>query len=187
MPPWHPIFGHLLSLPPILKELPKDAQQPYSFEVLSKDFTESDTLFYLDLWPFSNPLLVVSSPSLAIQACQQHDLPKPYVLDAFFRPFAGGDNLFTMNGAEWKRSRALFNPGFQANYLLGQMSHIVEEASVYVDILREHAQKGDMFSLDEVTLWFTMDVIGIVSLYVHGDDPCPYESLTASTSVTTHP
>ena len=176
MPPWHPILGHLLSLPPILKLLPSDAQQPYIFEVIAKNFTESDTLFYLDLWPFSNPLLMVASPSMALQACgQQNDLVKPHVLDAFFRPFAGGDNLFTMNGPEWKRSRALFTPGFQANYLLGQMSHIVEETSVYVDILREHSRKGDMFSLDDVTLWFTMDVIGVVSLYVSRSIIIPYK------------
>ncbi|MCJ1248455.1 hypothetical protein MMC30_005673 [Trapelia coarctata] len=180
MPPWHPILGHLLTLPPILKLLPRDAQQPYIFEVLAKDFKESDTLFYLDLWPFSNPILLVASPSMAIQACQQHDLVKPHVLDAFFRPFAGGDNLFTMNGPEWKRSRALFTPGFQANYLLGQMAHIVEETAVYVDILREHVRKGDVFSLDEVTLWFTMDVIGIVSLNSRLNSQRKYNALASA-------
>lgn len=164
MPLWNPILGHLLSLPPILKQLPKDAQQPYAFKELSKNFANTDSLFYLDLWPFSNPLIVVSSPDLSIQACQQHDLPKPSILDAFFRPLAGGDNLFTMNGAEWKRSRALFNPGFSANYLLRHISQIVEPTLVYVEILREQAHKGEVFSLDDMTLWFTMDVIGAVTL-----------------------
>ena len=164
MPPWNPILGNLLVLPPILKQLPADSQQPDAFAQLSKSFTQSDSVFYLDLWPFSNPLMVVSSPFLAIQACQQHDLPKPAVLDPFFRPLAGGDNLFTMNGTEWKRSRSMFASGFNANYLLGQTEHIVEEAEVYVDKLRDHALQGDMFSLDEATLWFTMDVIGVVTL-----------------------
>jgi cytochrome P450 len=164
MPPWNPILGNMLVLPPILKALPRDAQQPDAFSDLSKNFPQSDGLFYLDLWPFSNPLLIISSPSLAIQTCQQHDLPKPAVLDPFFRPLAGGDSLFTMNGAEWKRSRALFNPGFNASNLLGQMGQIVDEAEVYVQVLREYAVRGEMFSLDEVTLWFTMDVIGSVTL-----------------------
>ena len=35
---------------------------------------------------------------------------------------------------------------------------------VYVDILREYARKGDMFSLDEVALWYKMHVIGAVTL-----------------------
>ncbi|MCJ1394721.1 hypothetical protein MMC18_007601 [Xylographa bjoerkii] len=164
MPPWSPIFGHLLSLPPVLKLFPKDAISTLAFGELSKKFPESDGLYYLDAWPIGIPLLVITSPSQAIQACQQYDLPKPDVLDEFFHPFAGGDNLFTMNGSEWKRSRAMFNPGFNANYLLGHISHIVEEASVYVEVLREHAQRGQMFSLDEITLWFTMDIIGAVTL-----------------------
>ncbi|KAL3421062.1 afln vera monooxygenase [Phlyctema vagabunda] len=164
MPPWNPFLGHLLSLPPVLKLFPEDAQQIFAFGELSKQFTKSDGLFYLDMWPFSDPLLVISSPSQCIQACQQHDLPKPRVMKDFFHPFAGGENLFTMNGPEWKRSRALFNPGFAANYILEQMPHIVEEALVYVDVLREHAKKGDVFSLDDATLWFTMDIIGAVTL-----------------------
>lgn len=58
----------------------------------------------------------------------------------------------------------MFAPGFNANYLLGQMGHIVEETSVFVDILREHARKGDIFSLDRLTCDFTMDIIGAVCL-----------------------
>lgn len=161
---WNPWLGHLLCLPPILKTLPLNAQQPEAFAILAKNFESSDGTFYLDLWPFSNPLLVVTSPPLAIQSCQQHDLVKPHILKPFFAPLAGGDNLFTMNGAEWKRSRALFNPGFQANYILAQMDHVVEETSVYVEILREHARSKGLFSLDEVTLWFTLDIIGVVTL-----------------------
>jgi hypothetical protein len=97
---------------------------------LSKGFPKSDHSFYLDVWPFSLPLLIVTSPSMSIQACQQYDLPKPATLKPFFYPFAGGDNLFVTNGAEWKHDRSLFNPGFNANYLLGQMNHIIEETLV---------------------------------------------------------
>ena len=164
MPEWHPVFGHLLCLPPILKTLPRNAQQPEAFAKLAGKFGSSDGTFYLDLWPFSNPLLIVTSPPLAIQTCQQHDLVKPHILGPFFDPLAGGPNLFTMNGAEWRRSRALFNPGFSANYILAQIGHIVEETLVYVEILREHARDQKLFSLDEITLWFTLDIIGVVSL-----------------------
>lgn len=162
---WNPLFGHLLHLPSVLKLFPNRAQQSYPFSELSKQFDKtSDSLFYIDLWPAGDPLIVVSSPSMSMQACQEHDLPKPSVLAPFFHPFAGGDNLFTMNGPEWRRSRTLFNPGFSTSYLITQISHIVEEASVYVEILREHARKSDMFSLDNMTLWFTLDIIGSLAL-----------------------
>ena len=165
MPEWSPLFGHLLYLLPIIKRFPKNSQQPYVIGEVSKRFDESsDGLFYLDSWPAGNPLVVVTSPSLAVQACQEHDLSKPSLLVPFFHPLVGGENLFTWNGPEWKRSRGLFNSGFSSSYLSTQIGHIVEEATIYVDILREHARKGDMFSLDNMTLWFTLDIIGALTL-----------------------
>ncbi|KAF3069067.1 hypothetical protein GL218_08063 [Daldinia childiae] len=166
MPPWNSILGHLLAIPPVMKTLPEDTQQPDAFEVLCRENEkrDADSIIYIDMWPFADPLMVICSPVLAIQACQEYDLPKPPILHAFFNPLAGGANLFTMNGPEWKRSRSLFNSGFSASYILQQTSHVVDEAEVYVDILREHARKGKMFSLDDVTCWYMMDVIGAVTL-----------------------
>ena len=60
MPPWNSILGHLLSLPPVLEKLFKDSQQSYAFGELSKNFAKSDYLSYLDLWPFSKPLIVAT-------------------------------------------------------------------------------------------------------------------------------
>jgi len=165
MPPWNPITGHLLCMLPVLGRFPKDVINTYLigelFEAVPRSENSPD-IMYLDMWPFGMPLSVVKSPDFAIQVAQQHDLPKPAVLKPFFNPFAGGDNLFTMNGPEWKRSRAMVAPGFNAHYLLGQMGHIVEETAVFVEILKEHAQKGDMFSLDKLACNFTMDIIGAV-------------------------
>ncbi|KAI1198749.1 cytochrome protein [Nemania serpens] len=166
MPPWNPILGHLLAVPPVMKQLPEDTQQPDAFEALCRahENRDADSIIYLDMWPFADPMMVICSPVLATQACQQYDLPKPPILHAFFNPLAGGANLFTMNGPEWKRSRTLFNSGFSASYVLQQTAHIVDEAEVYVDILREYAAQNTMFSLDDVTCWYLMDVIGAVTL-----------------------
>ncbi|KAI1442336.1 cytochrome protein [Annulohypoxylon stygium] len=166
MPPWNSVLGHLLAVPPVMKTLPEDTQQPDAFEALCRanENKDADSIIYLDMWPFADPMMVICSPVLAVQACQEYDLPKPPILHAIFGPLAGGPNLFTMNGSEWKSSRALFNSGFSASYILQQTSHIVDETEVYVDVLREHARKGKTFSLDDVTLWYMMDVIGSVTL-----------------------
>ncbi|XDG04948.1 hypothetical protein ABKA04_004563 [Annulohypoxylon sp. FPYF3050] len=166
MPPWNSALGHLLAVPPVMKTLPEDTQQPDAFEALCRanEKEDADSIIYLDMWPFADPMMVICSPVLAVQACQEFDLPKPPILHAFFGPLAGGPNLFTMNGSEWKSSRALFNSGFSASYILQQTSHIVDETEVYVDVLREHARKGKTFSLNDVTLWYMMDVIGSVTL-----------------------
>lgn len=109
--------------------------------------------------------MVISSPSLAIQATQELDLPKPFDLDRFFRPFAGGtDTLFTLNGTEWKRSHAIFKPGFSASFILSQTHNIVRETADLVEIFKDHATKGDIFLLDDLLGYFMMDIIGAVIL-----------------------
>lgn len=166
MAPWSPFFGHLAALLPLMKTLPEDRHQQDLLEKLCQSHEgDGDSVTYVDTWPFSEPLMVVCSPVLAAQACgPEYDLIKPPLLHDFFNQLAGGTNMFTMNGDEWRCSRALFNSGFSATYILQQTSHIVNEAEIYVNILRQHARKGDMFSLDDITCWYLMDVIGAVSL-----------------------
>ncbi|KAJ4982701.1 AflN/verA/monooxygenase [Stagonosporopsis vannaccii] len=164
MPPWEFAAGHLQVLPPLLEKLPKGSQQSDAFTLLSYNFKETDGCFYIDVWPFTSPLLVITSPELAMQACQEHDLPKPDVLLPFFAPIAGGPSMFVMNGAEWKRTRSLFNHGFSASVMLERTPQIVTETEAYVNLLREHAKKGDTFSLDKLTCDYMMDVIGAVCI-----------------------
>ncbi|KAN0112751.1 cytochrome P450 [Hyaloscypha variabilis] len=165
MPPWNIFTGNMLALLPLLKKFPGNAHQNYLITELSKDFTKWDSAFYLDLWPFSIPFLVINSPSLATQATQELDLPKPFDLDRFFRPFAGGtDTLFTLNGAEWKQTHAIFKPGFSASFILSQTDNIVRETASLVEILKDHATKGNIFLLDDLLGYFMMDIIGAVVL-----------------------
>ncbi|KAM7195834.1 Cytochrome P450 [Rhypophila sp. PSN 637] len=161
MPPWNPFLGHLLALSSALAKLPSDTQQPDAFEILCKIHEKEDgeSLIYLDLWPFAaDQLLVICSPTLAVQACQDHDLARPEILHKFFDSLAGGDNLFTMKGAEWKR--------LQLELYLATNGHVVDEAEVYASKLREHARQGDLFSLDKMTCWDTMDIIGAIRWHV---------------------
>lgn len=72
--------------------------------------------------------------------------------------------MFVPKGAEWKRRRARFNAGSSANAILNHTAQVQQEAQVFADIIREHTDKGDMFSSDGLTCWFTIDVIRAVAL-----------------------
>lgn len=149
-----------------MAKIPKDAQQSDAFTMLSYEFPKFDNCFYMDVWPFTaKPFLVITSLELAVQACQTFALPKPHSLTVYFHPFTGGPNIFTTNGPEWKRARSLFNSAFSTNTIVQQTAHIMEEAEVYVDVLREYARKGDTFSLDKMTCDYMMDVIGSVAMW----------------------
>ncbi|KAE8398860.1 cytochrome protein [Aspergillus pseudonomiae] len=167
MPQWDFAAGNLRMLPDLMKRHPKGSQQSEAFTLLSYEFPNNDNCFYIDVWPFTKPLLVVTSPDLAVQASQTYALPKPPVLAEFFNPFTGGPSIFVTNGPEWKHARGLFNPAFSASNILEHTPYIVEEAEVYVEILREHARKGDMFTLDKMTCDYVMDIIGYVAMKAH--------------------
>ncbi|KAK7183007.1 hypothetical protein DPSP01_006044 [Paraphaeosphaeria sporulosa] len=164
MPPWNPVLGHLLVLPAIIKHLPKDVQQSWIFRCTARDFEASDGLHYIDLWPFAMPMILVTDPLIANEVCVEHDFGKPEMLKPFFSTIVGGDGMFTMNGAEWKKSHALFAPGFAERVILERMGQVVGECEVYVERLRNEANKGEIFSLDELTCDYMMDVIGTITL-----------------------
>ncbi|KAE8341470.1 hypothetical protein BDV24DRAFT_151135 [Aspergillus arachidicola] len=103
MPKWNFAAGNLQILPDLMKRHPKGSQQSEAFTLLSYEFATSDNCFYIDLWPFTKPLLVY-------------------------------------------------------------IPHIVEEAQEYVEILREHARKGNTFTLDKMTCDYVLDIIGRVAM-----------------------
>ncbi|RAK90847.1 sterigmatocystin biosynthesis P450 monooxygenase stcS [Aspergillus costaricaensis CBS 115574] len=165
MPPWDPIFGHLRIMPGLAKKCPSDALQSQTFAVLSMQYPGLQNGFYIDVWPFMCPMFVCTTPPLAVQACQTHNLPKPTdLLAPFINPMSGGDTFFTTNGAVWKHDRDLFNHAFSTTVVVGHVDYILEEAEIYVGILREHAIKGDTFSMDDLACSYMMDVIGNVAL-----------------------
>lgn len=160
------MLGHLLALDEAYKKysLPVDLHRHDMFGAMSRDFPETDGLFYADVWPFINPLLIVTSPVYAIQTYQRQDLDKPVDLVSFMHPIAGGNTIFTSNGQEWKNARSLFSSGFNSAYILNQTEYVVREAEEYVSVLEEHARSGKMFLLDDVHLKYTMNISGLLTL-----------------------
>ena len=153
------LWGHLAQIQSIRSQLPSDAHITNLMSKISEQFPDSDSIYYMDLWPFIPPLLILSSPNTAAQAIKQHSLRKPPVLAEIFRPITGGNTLVFMNDEEWKKSRSIFNPGFSPNYLATQIPAIVEEVISFKETLREACQQGKIFQLDPVTLNLTLDVI----------------------------
>ena len=159
------LFGHLLALKPYVDRLPSDAHGFLAAGHMAREFPRG--LFYLDVWPFGEPLIICNSAKAAIQVTQKTILAtrKPKSLYAWFYSIAGGPNLFTMHDDEWSSWRNVFNPGFSQAHLFSLVPAIVRQTLEYQETLKHYATKGNMFQLDEVTLWFTMDLIGTTVLY----------------------
>ncbi|KAK8129115.1 hypothetical protein PG984_010223 [Apiospora sp. TS-2023a] len=168
MPPFHPVFGHLLAVKQAMQGLPRDITTHVMVRKMAKSLPDSGGNFYLNLWPFSKTLLVIANPVTAAQV-EAASLDKPAFMCGTMEVINGGPSLMTMHGETWKKWRALFNPGFAPAYMTGLAPSILDEASVLCRLLRERATTkgkgvgGEMFQLEEYTLKFTFDVISRIT------------------------
>jgi cytochrome P450 len=161
MPHWHPVFGHLKALKENSLNLPRNASSHVTFMQLSRSFSMG--IFYVDLYPFSYPLIVVFSPFLASQV-ESLDLTKPNDIYGKVDAITDGPSLLTMHGDIWKRWRKMFNPGFSETCMMGLADGIAQEVGVFCEVLKNMAIEERMFQLEEATLRLTFDVIGLTSL-----------------------
>jgi cytochrome P450 len=120
-------------------------------------------VFYLNLWPFNAPLMVVANPYVVSQV-EAAFLDKPPNINSTLETINGGPSLLTMHGSTWKRWRALFNPGFATGYMTGLSPAIAEEVAVFCRLLQDRAKKEEVFPMEEYTLRLTFDIIARVTL-----------------------
>lgn len=166
MPPYNPILGHLLVAKDILSSIPTDAHPMYLTDQLRRKYPDMGPVFYFDMWPFSIPMLFAQSPSSAYQLIQERIHPKAEPVRKFMYPLTKNNDLVTMEGQLWKKWRSVLSPGFSASHLMTLVPGILKAISTFSEILDEHAQTNNMFFLEQTLINMTMDVIGVVTLYV---------------------
>ncbi|MCJ1245230.1 hypothetical protein MMC30_002433 [Trapelia coarctata] len=180
MPPHHPIFGHIILSAKIIQGFPSYAHGNYLPNQIRRLYPHLDTAFYLDTWPFGPPVLAVISPDMMYQFTQDRYLPKDAGMRHFLKPLTGKYDLVTLEGPIWKRWRAIFNPGFSASHIMTLIPGMVEEVSVFRDILRGHAEKGDLFCLENLALNLTIDIIGRVVMDHKFNSQLTYNDMTSA-------
>ena len=121
-------------------------------------------IFYIDTWPFLEPICVIVDPDVAYQVTVQNSLPKHKSVTKAIWPLVGEKNLGSMDGAEHKMWRAIFNPGFSSAHLMTLVDGIVDDSMLFMEILGRHAEEQDIFSLEEAATKATVDIIGRVVL-----------------------
>ena len=157
------LFGHLLYLKKRMDALPSNAHYQYMFADIAHEHFQSEGLFYVDLWPASGMMMIVTSAVVAAQVAQTNAkicYERAFMLRRFFKPIAGGPNLFDMAEREWRPWRAIFAKGFSTEHVTSLVPHVLKETKVYKERLRGLAEKEEMFYLDLVTLRFMSDVMG---------------------------
>jgi cytochrome P450 len=71
--------------------------------------------------------------------------------------------LYT-EGESWKRTRALFNPGFAMGHLMTLVPSIVNDTLIFRQILDGYAASGEIFSMERAAARLTVDIMGHIVL-----------------------
>ena len=83
--------------------LPKNAHYQYTFTDIAREHFQSEGLFYVHLWPANGLMMILTSPLAAAQAAQTNTkiyYERAWMLKRFFKPNAGGSNIFDMTENE---------------------------------------------------------------------------------------
>lgn len=164
-PPHSWLWGHLRVLGEVKDSLPPRVHPHVLPHHLQREH-DLGSYFYLDTWPITDSMLAVIDPELAQDVTVKHSIPKHPSLAELMVHIAGEGDLVSSEGAHWKTWRSILNPGFAASHLMTLAAGIVDDSLVFVEILEEHAQKQDVFRLEEAATRLTVDIIGKVVLYV---------------------
>jgi len=160
------IFGHLIVMAKVMKNVPRDAYGQEAPLLLAKAYPEvaRNGLVYMDLWPIASPMLAVFHPDMMAQFTQEMSLPKHELLRGELRPLTSCVDLLNLEGAEWKKWRAIFNPGFSAKNLMSMMPEVLEEIDVFRSALFEAAESGEAVQMVPLATKVTVDIVGRVVL-----------------------
>lgn len=164
-PPHSYLWGSLKAMGEVVKEQPRYcAPQTYALPIRER-FNLPD-VFYTDPWPFGPPTMMIFNTEVMADIAIKQNMQKHPLIDDFVQHVGGPGNLVSAEGQEWKKWRSAFNPGFSAAHLMTLVPLLVDECSIYRDILTKRAEKNELFRLEQATTRLTADIIGRVVLDV---------------------
>ncbi|KAL4789185.1 cytochrome P450 [Aspergillus venezuelensis] len=167
-PPHSLLLGSLPAIAKIQSKFPKDLHPQDLMTIIQREFKLGD-FFFIDAWPFTDPMCIVTSPVLARQIAQSNPLPRHPMVTKYVKPLVGQHSMLIQNGQEWKNLRAMFRPGFSSGHLMTLVPMMVDHILVFCDRLHEIAEKGVVCQMEELATKVTVDVIGRVVLDVELD------------------
>lgn len=158
------LFGHLDIAGECDKLFPRNCHKHLWIRYMQKRWGMGD-YFYIDWWPLGPRWLFIADPELSNQfVTVQQSLPKSSLEVDYIVKFLGESNMITVEGQKWKYLRSIFNPGFSAGHLMTLTGYIVDASATFYKLIREKAETGELFELEEYAMKLTIDIIGKVVL-----------------------
>lgn len=117
------------------------------------------TVFYMDLWPFSAPMMIIGDPAAAAQMTSVKSLPKHPVNHAFVEPLVGKSSIVLVEGAQWKQIRNIVMPSFAPSYLSTFTPVFAKHTKRFLARLDALADSGERSAIQPLAMALTFDTI----------------------------
>ena len=104
--------------------------------------------------------LIICEAEIADQVTVKHSLDKHPMVKEYLKQHLGTENMASANGAVWRKARTVYNPGFATGHLMTLISDIVEDVTIFHDVLSELAETGKVFQLEATAMKLSFDMIG---------------------------
>ncbi|KAH8883472.1 cytochrome P450 4V3 [Thozetella sp. PMI_491] len=185
------LFGHLVLFQKLCRGYPRDMHPLFipciildHWRVLFPDQTSCPPVLYLDLWPIGPPMLFVLNLDLSVRFASDMRILKAAQANDFLQPLGHGLDIVTNSGAIWKTWRSRLNPGFSAKNIQALVPLILDEVTVFAEVLRSKAGRngewGEVFPLEELANNLTFDVITRatigIRLHEQTNGPTPFKA-----------
>lgn len=155
-------LGHLGIIAKILAKYPSDLHPQCMPLLVAQEYPEvaEQAVLYLDIWPFSHPMMAVFHPDIMAQFTQDNSRPKHSQMREEFHILSGCNDLVNQEGQVWKMWRSIFNPGFSVKNLMSLVPAFLEEIQVFRDWLGDVAEGDQVVQLEAKAMRATGDIIG---------------------------
>lgn len=153
------MFGHLKLFAEVAAIFPPNTHFQHYVTYISQKYSLPG-VFYIDLWPFAEPQLIITDPDASRQIVAVNSFPKHPRVEAYLRPFVGPNGMPGTNGERWKINHRMVGAGLTSTFIKPMMNLITEQAVIFHDRLRVVAEKGEPISMEDETSKAIFDIIG---------------------------
>ena len=116
-------------------------------------------VFYLDLWPVAWGQVVVTDPDCGLYVTVLRNHPKHIAEAQVIDPLIGNGNIVSANGQLWKALHKMLSPAFSITHITNLRPMVADEVMKFRSILHQRAETGEVFKLEDHTMYLTFDVI----------------------------
>lgn len=134
----------------MIKQFPPDTSVHVFYTAIAQKY-ELRGIFYLDLWPFGPPQMILSTPETAEMVTVNSNYPMHDEVARFLGPLVGYKAIGSSDGPMWKMLHRMMAPSFRPSVITSMVPTIATQTmQVFHSKLAQFASDGETFSMQKL-------------------------------------